>query len=110
MSQSLLDARRAARADKHRQDDALRALHERVLSLLSDRPHAAPMIARAEAVIAKWESARTCSPFYIEHWRRILADPVDGLRQHVLSPDAPNAVALMHNTPFSFLLREPATA
>jgi hypothetical protein len=68
------------------------------------------VLARAHATIAKWESAQTCSPFYVEEWRRILADPVEGLRQYVLHPDAPNGVALMHNTPFGFLLREPAAA
>ena len=31
-------------------------------------------------------------------------------RRYVLQPDAPNGVALMHNTPFGFLLREPAAA
>ncbi len=111
MSQSpLLDARKAARAAKHRQDEDLRALHERALALVSDRMRAPSVMARAQAAIAKWESAHTCSPFYVEEWRRILADPVEGLRRHVLQPDAPNGVALMHNTPFGFLLREPAAA
>jgi len=111
MSQSsLLDARKAARAAKHRQDEDLRALHERALALVSDRMRAPSVMARAQAAIAKWESARTCSPFYVEEWRRILADPVEGLRRYVLQPDAPNGVALMHNTPFGFLLREPAAA
>lgn len=36
-SASLFDARKSARADKHRQDDALRALHERALALISDQ-------------------------------------------------------------------------
>ena len=107
---SLLDARKAARAAKHRQDDALRALHERALALVSDQSHAPAIMARALAAIAKWESARTCSPVYVEAWRRILANPVEGLRQQVLQPGAPNGVALMHNTPFGFLLREPAAA
>ena len=109
-SSPLLEARKAARADKHRQDDALRALHERALALVSDQLRAPSVMARAQAAIAKWESARTCSPFYVAEWRRILANPVEGLRLHVLQPDAPNGVALMHNTPFGFLLREPAAA
>lgn len=107
MSQSpLLDARKTARAAKHQQDEALRALHERALVLVSDRVRAASVMARARSVIAKWENAHTCSPFYVEEWRRILADPADGIRRHVLLADAPNGVALMHNTPFGFLLRE----
>lgn len=107
---SLLDARKAARADKHRQDDALRALHERALALMSDQLRAPSVMVRAQAAVSKWESARTCSPFYVEEWRRILANPIEGLRLYVLQPDAPNGVALMHNTPFGFLLREPAVA
>ena len=107
---TLLDARKTARADKHRQDDALRALHERALVLMSDQLRAAPVLARAQAAVSKWESAKTCSPFYVEEWRRILANPAEELRQRVLRPDAPNGVALMHNTPFGFLLREPAAA
>ena len=43
---SLLDARKAARADKHRQDDALRVLHERALALVSDQLRAPPVMAR----------------------------------------------------------------
>ena len=105
---SLLDARKAARAAKHGQDEYLRVLHERALALVSDRMRAPAVVARAHATIAKWESARTCSPLYVEEWRRILADPVEGLRRYILQPGAPNAVALMHNTPFGFLLREPA--
>ena len=107
---SLLDARKTARADKHRQDDDLRALRERALALMSDGVRGPSVMVHAQAAIAKWESARTCSPFYVAEWRRILANPVEGLRQHVLQPDAPNGVALMHNTPFGFLLREPAAA
>ena len=107
---SLLDARRAARADKLRQDQDLRTLHERALSLISDQARGPSVMTRAYAAIAKWESEHTCSPFYIREWRRILANPVEGLRLHVLQADAPNAVALMHNTPFGFLLREPAAA
>jgi len=111
MSQSsLLAARKVARADKHRQDKDLRALHERALVLVSDQNRGPSVTARAEAAIAKWESARTCSPFYVHEWRRILADPIEGLRRYVLLPDAPNGLALMHNTPFGFLLREPSAA
>ena len=109
-SPSLLDARKAARADKHRQDDALRTLHERALALMSDHQLSVPVMARAQAAVSKWESARTCSPFYIAEWRRILANPVEELRERVLRTDAPNGVALMHNTPFGFLLRETAAA
>ena len=107
---SVLDARKAARADKHQQDDDLRALHERALALMSDGVRGPSVMARAQTAIAKRESARTCSPFYIAEWRRILVNPVGGLRLHVLQPDAPNGITLMHNTPFGFLLREPALA
>jgi hypothetical protein len=106
----VLDARKAARAAKHQQDADLRALHERALVLVSDTTRAPAVMARAQAAIERWESAHSCSPYYVEEWRRILADPVEGLRRHVLQPDAPNGVALMHNTPFGFLLREPAAA
>ena len=67
-------------------------------------------MARAQAAVSKWERAKTCSRFYVEEWRRILANPVEELRQRVLRADASNCVALMHNTPFGFLLREPAAA
>ncbi len=66
-------------------------------------------MARAHAA-SEWENEQTWSPFYIQEWRRILADPVEGLRRYVLQADAPNGVALMHNTPFGFLLRKPAAA
>ena len=109
MNESLLfEARKAARADKVRQDASLRALHERALSLLSDHTHAEEVIEQAKAAIDKWERARSCSPYYIEEWRRILAEPVEGLRLNVLDPGASNGIALMHNTPFGFLLRKPA--
>lgn len=106
----LLEARKVARAEKRRQDESLRALHERVLSLLGDSARAPKLVEQALATVTKWERARSCSPFYIEEWRRILAEPSEGLRMIVLRPGAPNGVALMHNTPFGFLLREPAGA
>lgn len=111
MDQSLLlAARRAARATKHQQDEDLRALHERVLALVSDKARAPSVIARAHATIAKWESAGTWGAFYIKEWRRILADPAEQLRSQVLLLDAPNGLALMQNTPFGFLMRERASA
>ena len=110
LQSSLLAARREARAAKHQQDEGLRALHERVLALVADKARAPSVIARAHATIAKWESAGTCGSFYIEEWRRILADPAERLRSQVLMPDALNGLALMQNTPFGFLLREPAAA
>ena len=109
MNESLLfEARKAARADKLRQDASLRALHEKALSLLSNRTQANEIVARAKAAVDKWEQSRSCSPYYINEWRQILEEPIGGLRLNVLAPGAANGVALMHNTPFGFLLREPA--
>ena len=52
-------------------------------------------MARAQAAVSKWERAKTCSRFYVEEWRRILANPVEELRERVLRADAPNGVAPM---------------
>jgi hypothetical protein len=102
---ALLEARREARLRVRERDLALRELHEHALDLLGDREMKEKIVTRARRVVALWEQARTCSPRYIEEWRLILSDPANGLRARVLDPSAPRGLALMHNTPFGFLLR-----
>ncbi len=106
--EALLRARQQARLEKVVRDRALRRLHQRAARLLSNANRAPLLIERALATVSRWEAQKTCSPNYIERWRKVLANPCQGMRDEVLCPQAPYGLALMQNSPFGFLLAEDA--
>jgi hypothetical protein len=108
-AEPILEARRAARTLKASRDAELSSLHEWVAIALKSDVEAPAIIEKASAMLNLWEAQRTCSPLYIEEWRKVLADSHQELDRRVLRSDAPFGLALMHNTPFGFLLRNHPT-
>jgi transcriptional regulator with XRE-family HTH domain len=69
-------ARKLARLELQHRTVEQRNRHLRLAVELAGDEHRAPAkIARARERVALWRSKRTCSPFYIERWSRLLALP-----------------------------------
>jgi hypothetical protein len=70
------DARRLARLQQQNQVLQQRNRHLRLaIELTHDERAASAKIARARERVALWRSKRSCSPFYIERWSRLLTLP-----------------------------------
>lgn len=98
---ALLEERRRARLEHRQQLDRQRIRHLRLAAQLAGDPvRARPLIAAAKRVVALWARNRTCSPFYIRRWSRLLALPP---RQLALEMAALGEWedALFQNTPWS---------
>jgi transcriptional regulator with XRE-family HTH domain len=72
-------------------------LAARLLAL--PRPQARALIARARAVVDRWEREGLCSHHYISRWRAVLEGPVERVAQALLEP-GDWAAALFQNTPW----------
>lgn len=82
-----------------------RAAHARVAARLLARPRDAPaLIARARAVVDRWEHERLCSRHYVVRWRALLAGPAQRVAHGLLDP-GPWQDALFQNSPWAFALR-----
>ena len=92
---------RARRLDLRRRHAVLAA---RLLA--APRRQASALVARARAVVDRWEREALCSRHYISRWREMLAGPVEGVAQALLEPGEWKD-ALFQNTPWAFAL-EPA--
>jgi transcriptional regulator with XRE-family HTH domain len=71
--------------------------------LASDRLQARALVARARAVVDRWERSGLCSRHYVSRWRSLLAGPVERVAQRLLDPGE-WADALFQNTPWGFAL------
>jgi transcriptional regulator with XRE-family HTH domain len=71
--------------------------------LAAPRPNAVALIARARAVVERWEREGLCSRHYISRWRAMLAGPVARVARALLEPGAWGD-ALLQNTPWAFAL------
>ena len=67
------------------------------------RPQARALIARARAVVDRWDREELCSHHYISRWRAVLARPVERVAQALLEP-GDWADALFQNSPWGFSL------
>jgi transcriptional regulator with XRE-family HTH domain len=92
---------RTRRAERWR-DHAVLAAH----LLAAPRSEARQLIARARAVVDRWERDRLCSRHYISRWRALLAGPVDSVARALIEP-SDWTDALFQNTPWSFALPRP---
>jgi transcriptional regulator with XRE-family HTH domain len=71
--------------------------------LAARRPKAIALIARARAVVDRWERAGLCSSHYVSRWRAMLAGPVERVAHSLLEPGEWRD-ALYQNTPWAFAL------
>jgi transcriptional regulator with XRE-family HTH domain len=71
--------------------------------LAARRPSAVALIARARAVVDRWERECLCSRHYVSCWRSMLAGPVERVARSLLEPGEWRD-ALFQNTPWAFAL------
>jgi transcriptional regulator with XRE-family HTH domain len=91
---------------RHRlRQEEVRQRHLRLALDLSTNPRAAaPKIRRALEQVALWEQRKSCSPQYIEGWRKALSAGPRGVALAMTSfGDWENA--MFQNSPWSFLWR-----
>jgi len=95
-------ARKLARLEQQHRLVEQRNRHLRLaIELADDERAAAAKIARARERVALWRSKRTCSPFYIARWSRLLALPPRKLAKAMASlGDWEDA--LFQNSPWSW--------
>lgn len=98
--------RRAAVEAAQARCHALKRAHADLAAELEEMPlsERSKLLRRALANIRVWETKGVASPVYARVWRGILRDPVPGLARVLRSP---HADALVQNSPFGFIYREP---
>ena len=91
---------------KQKQKEALRLdFHKFVLSLLqTERKN--EILEKANKRVSLWKNNNLCSYFYIEKWDIILNDNLNLFELEIIKNNSNNALALMQNSPFSFLIKE----
>lgn len=96
------DARKQARLEQQNKLERQRSRHLRLAIHLADDKQAAPgMIARAKERVELWRRKRTCSPYYIERWSRLLSLPPRRMAKEMASL-GPWEDALFQNSPWSW--------
>lgn len=85
---------------------ALRKVHRALAADFAafDEMKTAKLIKRALRNVDVWETGGVASPYYVRAWRRILQDPATGIPKMLRGH---NANALVQNSPFGFIYREP---
>ena len=100
-----MEERAKAIAEKEAKDNNLFAFHENVYELLKS-PEKSNIEKKALARVSLWKEKNLCSTYYIKSWLSILENGIEEYQQRILSKDSKESVALMHNSPFSFLIKE----
>ncbi len=85
---------------------ALRKVHRTLAAEFAtlDDEKAARLVKRALRNVKVWEHGGVASPYYVRAWRRILQDPANSIPKMLRGH---NANALVQNSPFGFIYREP---
>ena len=100
-----LVARLLARAQMNERNLKLQNAHLRLaLDLILEKPAACAALADARNMVELWSRARTCSPFYIDAWRKILQGPAMDVGKALAQMDSQWESALMQNSPFGAVL------
>lgn len=85
---------------------ALRKVHRTLAADFAnfDDAKTARLVKRALRNVKVWETGGIASPYYVRAWRRILLDPASSIPKMLRGH---NANALVQNSPFGFIYREP---
>ncbi|GEM_PF-2544906 len=85
---------------------ALRKIHRTIAADFAqlDEAKAASLVKRALKNVTVWEHGGIASPYYVRAWRRILQDPANSIPKMLRGH---NANALVQNSPFGFIYRQP---
>jgi transcriptional regulator with XRE-family HTH domain len=103
-SRPALETRLARERERARRLD-LRRRHAVLAArlLAARRPKAHSLVARARAVVDRWDHEGLCSRHYVSRWREMLAGPVERVAQALIEPGEWRD-ALFQNTPWAFAL------
>lgn len=103
-----IEAREMALNANARRYARLRAAHIGIAHVLADShsADAQALMQRAQDQIHVWEANKTCSPFYVRAWKRILRVPVERLRRLASEDRGGLQNALLQNTPFGFAMAD----
>jgi hypothetical protein len=95
-----------ARQEKLAHDAGLQSFHVYVHEQLQS-PRRDEIFQRAAERIAIWKQNKLCSSYYIRFWASVVAaGDSETFRAKVLNASKRRSVAMMQNTPFSFLMKE----
>jgi transcriptional regulator with XRE-family HTH domain len=106
-AQAALETRLAREREQVRRMDLQRrhaVLAARLLAV--PRRQAQALVARARAVVDRWEREGLCSRHYVSRWRAMLAAPIDQVAGSLVDPGEWGD-ALFQNTPWGFVLGGP---
>lgn len=96
------DARKLARLEQQNRLAEQRNRHLRLaIELAGDERAASAKVAKARERVALWRRKRSCSPFYIERWSKLLALPPRKLARAMASLGEWED-ALFQNSPWSW--------
>ena len=102
---SAQDARRLARLLQDAKVQFARESHLRLaLLMLMDAAAGKPIVTGARKTVRLWRTNKSCSPFYIDAWEKILTGSARDVGKSVAAMDARFANALFQNTPFASAL------
>ena len=97
----IMEERRRLRLEQRLKLERQRNRHLRLAVELAGNPKSAKrLIAAARSMVELWKRNKTCSPFYIERWSRLLALPPRELALRMTSLGEWED-ALFQNTPWS---------
>lgn len=95
-----------ARQQKMEHDAGLRSFHDYVYAQLQT-PRREAILQQAAQRIGLWKKNKLCSSYYIRFWSSVVsAQDSEIFKAKVLNASKRRSVAMMQNTPFSFLMRE----
>ena len=94
--------RRMARLEHDAKVQLAKEAHLRLAVLmLSDAVAGKPLIDEAKKTVRLWRVNKSCSPFYIKAWEKLLSGSVREVGKSLGAIDARWSNALLQNTPFS---------
>ena len=74
------------------------------LDLLREEPAVVAALEDARSMVELWARDKTCSPFYIDSWRRLLSGSAREVGAALTYMDKKWGPALLQNSPFGGLL------
>lgn len=104
-AESAQGARRMARLVQDAKVQSSKEAHLRLaLLLLTDATAGKPIVTEARKTVRLWHTNKSCSPFYIDAWEKILTGTARDVGKSIAAIDARFANALYQNTPFASAL------
>ena len=100
--ESVQTARRIARLEQIAKVQLVKEAHLRLAVLmLGDAVAGKPLIDDARKAVRRWRANKSCSPFYITSWTKLLSGTVREVGRSLGAIDERWSNALLQNTPFS---------